>query len=238
MNVKTLRSSDRAITTNSEFTISHSFNYGNHFNPLRERFGVLRVLNVVNLSSHCKLSQRDHKNIEILILPIYGEIEYNDTSGLKYVIDKNEALLISTGSLTTYRLGNATDTPAEFIEIWIFAGIKNTSPSVTKLNTNLLSNDGLQLVAAGESINNNLILNQDAYIWKCSVIKGRSISYKLMSKKNILLLYVINGIISIESDNIYIANEKDSFELTGINSDITVTALESSDLILVEVPVD
>jgi quercetin 2,3-dioxygenase len=233
MKINIVRSEERKVSEFSDVLIKHSFNYGQFFNPLREKFGVLRVLNDEWLSPGYCFNERFHKHIEVLILPLSGIITCNDKEGRSGSADSEGALLISTGSGLSYTVCNSSSqNSAEAIEIWIFAH-KNDRPTG---------------ITEAKAVS-DLRLNQNAFIWRLEFGEKESVNYKLKLPGNILLLFVIKGEVTVEKDvtvgkdatvgkNVIKAFERDSVEITEVDSDVEIKAVKGSELIIIEVPVN
>ncbi len=254
MKINIHRSEERKVSEFKEVVIKHSFNYGSFFNPLREKFGVLRVLNDERLEPGFCFNERFHKHIEVLILPLNGSISCKDSTGRIGNADSEGALLISTGSGLSYTVCNSSpQESAEVIEIWIFAHKNDGLSGISEMETSKQNRIGkLQLIAterktvAGERLFQNvtgeksdagLLLNQNALVWRVDIGENESVNYNLKVSGNVLLLFIVKGEVMVGKDAIK-ANERDSVELTEVDSDVYIMAVKESELIIIEVPVD
>ncbi len=251
------KSQERKVSELNDAIIRHSFNYGQFFNPLREKFGVLRVLNDELLSPGYCSNERFHKFIEVLVLPLKGSISCTDATGSRGNADAGSALLISTGSGLSYSICNPSpDESAEVIEIWIFAHKNDRPTGIIELKTSKQNRTGkMQLIASGEKTDKEgagltfahnalevnaapgLRLNQNALVWRVELGENESIGYSLKVPGNILLLFIIKGAVLI-NDTAEIVHEGDSVELNDIDSEVRIKATGDAELLIIEVPED
>ncbi len=64
----------------------HTFSFANYHNPERMRFGVLRVLNDDRVAPGMGFAKHPHDNMEIISIPLEGDLEHNDSMGNTTVI--------------------------------------------------------------------------------------------------------------------------------------------------------
>ena len=66
----------------------HTFSFANYYNPQRIHFGALRVLNDDKVSAGMGFGKHPHDNMEIISIPLSGELEHKDSMGNVAVIKK------------------------------------------------------------------------------------------------------------------------------------------------------
>ena len=64
----------------------HTFSFANYYNPERVNFGALRVLNDDTVDAGMGFGTHPHKNMEIVSIPLAGELEHKDSMGNVTVI--------------------------------------------------------------------------------------------------------------------------------------------------------
>lgn len=76
----------------------HSFSFANYYNPERMNFGALRVLNDDTVSGGRGFGSHPHDNMEIVSIPLQGDLQHEDNLGNVAVIRKGDVQLISAGT--------------------------------------------------------------------------------------------------------------------------------------------
>ena len=76
----------------------HTFSFANYYNPQRIHFGALRVLNDNKVSAEIGFGKHPHDNMEIISIPLSGELEHKDSMGNVAVIKAGEVQVMSAGS--------------------------------------------------------------------------------------------------------------------------------------------
>jgi len=66
----------------------HTFSFANYQNRERSNLGVLRVLNDDTVSQGMGFGTHPHKNMEIISIPLEGDLEHKDSMGTTAVIKK------------------------------------------------------------------------------------------------------------------------------------------------------
>src|SRR5680860_573332 len=76
----------------------HSFSFAGYYNPERMGFGVLRVLNDDEVAPGMGFSTHSHSNMEIISLPLEGDLEHKDSIGNITVIREGDIQVMSAGT--------------------------------------------------------------------------------------------------------------------------------------------
>lgn len=76
----------------------HSFSFGNYSDPTRVHFGALRVLNDDKVAGGMGFGEHPHDNMEIISIPLSGDLEHKDSIGSKAVIRQNDVQIMSAGT--------------------------------------------------------------------------------------------------------------------------------------------
>ena len=66
----------------------HTFSFANYYDANRMHFGVLRVLNDDTVSAGMGFGTHSHNNMEIISIPVEGDLEHKDSMGNTNVIRK------------------------------------------------------------------------------------------------------------------------------------------------------
>ena len=77
---------------------SHTFSFANYRNPERMNFGVLRVLNDDVVAPARGFARHPHDNMEIISIPLEGDLEHQDSMGNTAVIKEGDVQVMSAGT--------------------------------------------------------------------------------------------------------------------------------------------
>ncbi|WP_317128990.1 pirin family protein [Mangrovivirga cuniculi] len=107
----------------------HSFSFANYYNPERMHFGVLRVLNDDTVAPAMGFGKHPHDNMEIISIPLSGDLEHADNMGNKQVIKEGDVQVMSAGTGIMHSEKNKNnDQEVKFLQIWVFPNKKDVEP--------------------------------------------------------------------------------------------------------------
>ncbi|MGZ8550209.1 MAG: pirin family protein, partial [Chitinophagaceae bacterium] len=76
----------------------HSFSFASYHDPEKVHFGVLRVLNDDTVAGGMGFGTHPHDNMEIITIPLSGQLEHKDSMGNTGIIRKGEVQVMSAGT--------------------------------------------------------------------------------------------------------------------------------------------
>ena len=113
----------------------HSFSFAGYHDPERIHFGALRVLNDDIVAGGMGFGTHPHDNMEIITIPLSGQLEHKDSMGNTGVISNGEVQVMSAGTGIQHSEKNKNaDRPVNLLQIWVFPDTKNVSPGMIKKN--------------------------------------------------------------------------------------------------------
>lgn len=113
----------------------HSFSFANYHNPGRMNFGVLRVLNDDIVAGGAGFGRHPHNNMEIISLPLQGDLEHEDSMGNKAIIKQGDVQVMSAGTGVYHSERNPNkEKPVSFLQIWLLPNKKNVSPRYDQIS--------------------------------------------------------------------------------------------------------
>jgi len=80
----------------------HTFSFANYHNPERMGFGMLRVINDDVVQPGMGFGTHPHRNMEIISIPLVGELRHQDSMGNTQHIKAGEVQIMSAGTGLTH----------------------------------------------------------------------------------------------------------------------------------------
>ena len=212
----------------------HSFSFANYHNPERMNFGVLRVLNDDTVSGGKGFGTHPHDNMEIISIPLEGDLEHQDNMGNQTVIKQGDVQILSAGTGIMHSEHNKNkDEQVKFLQIWIFPNKKNLAPRYDQVSVrDLQKKNELYQVLSPNADDAGVWVNQDAWFYMGDLDKGISQDYKIHKEGNGVYVFVLEGDVSINDQKL---NKRDGFGIWEINK-FNVTANSNAKVLLMEVP--
>lgn len=213
----------------------HSFSFANYYNPDRMNFGVLRVLNDDVIAAGRGFATHPHDNMEIVTIPLYGDLEHKDSMGNGSVIRQYDLQHMSAGTGITHSEFNPNkDKETRSLQIWLFpkeAGIvpkyhqQSFQPEKRK--------NRLQCVVSPDPARyGGIYVHQHAWFSMGNLKKGFKTTYKINRQGNGVYAFIIEGDVSINGQKL---NRRDGFGIWNI-AELNITADSDAEILLMDVP--
>jgi quercetin 2,3-dioxygenase len=213
----------------------HTFSFGSYYNPEAMNFGVLRVLNDDVVSGGMGFGRHPHDNMEIISIPLEGDLEHRDSMGNVAVIRKGDIQAMSAGTGIYHSEENANaDQPAKFLQIWIYPNQKNVTPRYDQITLNLQDrHNRLQQVLSPNADDEGIWVYQNAWFHMGNLDKGISTEYHIKGgSQNGVYVFVLKGDVQINNQ---LLNNRDGLGVWDTES-ISITANSDAEILLMEVP--
>ena len=212
----------------------HSFSFANYHNPERMNFGVLRVLNDDVVSAGMGFGTHPHQNMEIISIPLEGDLEHKDSMGNLSVIREGDIQILSAGTGISHSEYNKNkEEQVKFLQIWIFPNKRDLAPRYDQISIrDLQKKNEFYQVLSPNSDDEGVWINQDAWFSIGEFDKGVSAEYKLHKKNNGVYIFVLEGSVSVDSHQL---GKRDGFGVWEIEK-LEVIADSNTKLLLMEVP--
>ena len=228
--------SERGHANHDWLETYHSFSFATYFNPAREQFGSLRVLNDDTIAGGTGFDLHPHNNMEIITIILEGELEHRDSMGNTQVIKPGEVQVMTAGTGIFHAEYNHSETePVKLFQLWIFPRQKGLKPRYDQKFYNELL-DGNKLVALVTPDNypqdDTLWIHQDAYISTIRLQKASEFAYQVRIPGNGIFVFVIEGKIALNEYNLAARDAAGITETTSVE----IQATENSRLLFIEVP--
>ena len=212
----------------------HTFSFAGYYDPQRMHFGVLRVLNDDSVAPGMGFGRHPHDNMEIISIPLEGDLEHQDNMGTKQVIRKGDVQVMSAGTGIEHSEKNKNnDQQVKFLQIWVFPNKKNVSPRYDqKTFTEEEKKNKLVTIVSplgnGEGVN----IHQDAWFSLGQLDKEIQLSYTLKNKDHGVYAFLLEGDVTI---NDIVLNRRDGLGIYEVE-ELNIKANSNAELLLMEVP--
>ncbi len=213
----------------------HTFSFADYHDPERMRFGVLRVLNDDIVSPGMGFGKHPHDNMEIISIPLEGDLEHKDSMGNVTVINHGDIQVMSAGTGIYHSEYNKNkDKPVKFLQIWVFPDKKDVTPRYDQitLNTNDRLNR-LQQVVSPNPDDEGVWIYQNAWFHLGKFDEGFASEYEIKRKGNGVYAFVIKGSFSIEGKTL---NERDGMGIWDTDKINLVAESQDAEVLLMDVP--
>jgi quercetin 2,3-dioxygenase len=178
MNVTVQRPHDRFVTDIGWLDSKHSFNFGNHWSPEHQGFGLLLVNNDDIVAPGQGFGTHGHRDMEIVTWVLSGRLEHRDSEGNHGVLYPGLAQRMSAGRGIRHSEMNASpDEPVHFIQMWVPPDTNGIQPGYEQLDINeQLAAGGLAPIASGQGHEHAIRIHQrDAVLWGARLAAGESV---------------------------------------------------------------
>ena len=212
----------------------HTFSFANYHNPDRMHFGALRVLNDDTVEAGKGFGTHPHDNIEIISIPLEGDLEHKDSMGNVSVIRHGDIQVMSAGTGIFHSEYNKNkDQRVKFLQIWVFPNKKNVTPRYDQITLNLDDrHNKLQQVLSPNPDDEGVWIHQNAWFHLGKFDKGVSAEYKIKAAGNGVYAFILSGDITINSQAL---SSRDGFGISNVDQ-LTISADTEAEVLLMEVP--
>jgi redox-sensitive bicupin YhaK (pirin superfamily) len=214
----------------------HTFSFANYYNPERMHFGMLRVLNDDRVTGGMGFGRHPHDNMEIISIPLEGDLEHKDSMGNTAVIRQGDVQVMSAGTGIFHSEKNKnTDQEVKFLQIWMFPNKKNVEPRYDQitLDPGKLKNQLHQVLSPNPN-DEGVWVHQNAWFHMGEMEKGKQLSYKLKAQENGVYTFILEGDVTVNGQTL---NKRDGFGVWDTDK-IELTADSHSKVLLMEVPMN
>ena len=213
----------------------HTFSFANYHNPQRMNFGVLRVLNDDRVDGGMGFGKHPHDNMEIISIPLEGDLEHQDSMGNTTVIKKGDIQAMSAGTGIFHSEKNKNnDQPTKFLQIWIYPNQKIVTPRYDQISLDVNDRrNKLQQILSPNADDAGVWIHQDAWFHLGTFDKDFSTDYQIKKSGNGVFAFVLKGDFTIGDVTL---NERDGLGIWNTDSFKITANSEAAEILLMEVP--
>jgi quercetin 2,3-dioxygenase len=213
----------------------HTFSFAGYHNPERVHFGALRVLNDDTVAAGMGFGKHPHDNMEIISIPLEGDLEHSDSMGTTAVIRQGDVQVMSAGTGINHSEKNKnSDKQVKFLQIWVFPNKKNVQPRYDQksISAEEKQNKLATVVSPIGTSDGGVQVHQDAWFHMSILDAGKELTYEVKKKGNSVYAFVLEGDLKVGETELH---RRDGLGISGSES-FTIHAIAPSEILLMEVP--
>lgn len=213
----------------------HTFSFADYYNPQRIHFGALRVLNDDSVAGGEGFGSHPHDNMEIVSIPLSGELRHEDSMGHGEVLRPGEIQVMSAGTgIVHSEFNNLPDREVKFLQIWIFPDRDGLTPRYEQIRLAKAEPDRLRPIVApkGEGGEHVGWIHQKAWLSTLDLTSGAETDYELHGANHGVYLFMLEGVVEAAGETLRM---RDGMGIRRTER-VALRGIENSHLLLIEVP--
>lgn len=228
------KSKERGHANHGWLDTYFSFSFSDYYNPLRMNFGTLRVLNEDRIHFSTGFGKHAHDNMEIITIPLEGEISHEDTTGGKGIIHPGEVQVMSAGrGITHSEFNNSKKEECHLLQIWVLPNEANLKPRYAQKNFNWMNiQNQLVPIVSGNIDPSLLTIRQNVWFSLGNFAAKKILHYTPKIVGNGIFVFVIEGNLEILNQEL---ESGDSIEIEDL-MEFTVHFHTNCKILIMEVP--
>lgn len=215
----------------------HSFSFGHFYDPQKVHFGALRVLNDDTVAAGRGFGGHPHDNMEIISIPLEGDLEHKDSMGNVTVIRNGDIQVMSAGTGITHSEYNKNqDKLVKFLQIWVIPNKRNVAPRYDQISLNPEDRKNkLQQILSPNADDEGVWIHQDAYFHLGTFDENVETVYQLKNKSNGVYAFVIYGSFQVDGKEL---SERDALGIVDAENFEIKALSPNAEILLMEVPMN
>ncbi len=212
----------------------HTFSFASYYHPERMHFGALRVLNDDRVAPGKGFGTHPHDNMEIISIPLKGDLEHKDSMGNTAVIREGEVQVMSAGTgIYHSEFNKNTDREVRFLQIWVFPDKKNVVPRYDLVSTkDIQKKNTFYQILSPDPDDQGVWIHQQAWFHLGDFESGNTDSYLLRKNGNGIYVFVLEGEVEILGQRL---GRRDGFGAWDLGK-FDLKSLTDAKVLLMEVP--
>jgi redox-sensitive bicupin YhaK (pirin superfamily) len=213
----------------------HTFSFANYYNPDRVHFGALRVLNDDTVAAGMGFGTHPHDNMEIISIPLEGDLEHRDSMGTAAVIKHGDVQVMSAGTGVQHsEMNKNKDKAVKFLQIWVIPKQEDVIPRYGQITLNIADRrNKLQQIVSPDKKDGDTWVNQDAWFSMGNFDKGQKVDYTLKKKGNGVYAFILEGDFTIAGEKL---NRRDGIGISDTDKISIEANSDKAEILLMEVP--
>ena len=227
------KANERGHASHGWLNTWHSFSFADFYDPKKVHFGALRVLNDDYIKAGYGFPKHPHDNMEIVTIPLYGDLEHKDSTGQHGIIRQNDVQIMSAGKGIQHSEMNPNrDKDVNLLQIWVFPKQEDIEPRYEQKTFRPEDRKNkIQTVVAPDD-QQAVWINQDAWFSLVNAGKGFSTAYEVKKQGNGVYVFVIGGTVNINGTQL---DQRDALGIWDTGR-LDIAADTDAELLLIDVP--
>lgn len=232
-----LKAGSRGLANHGWLVSRHTFSFANYYDPDRINFGVLRVLNDDFVAAGKGFGTHPHDNMEIISIPLEGDLEHRDSMGNVAVISKGDVQVMSAGTGITHSEYNKnSDRPVKFLQIWLFPKSLNVKPRYNQITLKTEDRQNkLQQILSPDPQDAGVWIHQDAWFYMGNFDEGIETKYQIRKSGNGVYAFVLKGSYIIDGTEL---SERDGLGISDADAVDIKSGQAGSEILLMDIPMN
>jgi redox-sensitive bicupin YhaK (pirin superfamily) len=212
----------------------HSFSFAHYYNPDRMHFGVLRVLNDDTVAAGMGFGTHPHDNMEIISIPLAGNLEHKDSMGNVAVIRNGDVQVMSAGiGIQHSEYNKSSSELVKFLQIWVFPNQRNVKPRYDQLSLNSKDRKNrLQQIVSPNPDDEGVWIYQNAWFHLADFDAGFEQSYHTKQAGNGVYVFVLSGELNVNGQSLQMRDGLGVWD----TPELVFTATQNSEFLVMDVP--
>ena len=214
----------------------HTFSFGHYFDPERTHFGELRVLNDDTVAEGMGFGTHPHDNMEIISIPLMGDLEHQDSMGNKTVIKHGDVQVMSAGTGIQHSEYNKNkDQEVKFLQIWVIPNKRGVTPRYDQITLDIKDRENkFQQVLSPNADDEGVWIHQDAWFHMGNFEAGKTANYSIKKSGNGVYAFILSGAVTINGEAL---SNRDGMGIENAE-ELTILANTNAEILLMEVPMN
>lgn len=233
--MKTLlhKASERGHANHGWLDSYHSFSFARYYDPSKIHFGALRVLNDDTVKPGFGFSKHPHDNMEIVSIPLSGDLEHQDTTGRHKIIREGDVQIMNAGRGIMHSEMNANkDREVKFLQVWVFPKIRDIEPRYDQKSFSKEQWKNTLLTVVAPDDEQAVWINQDAWFSLGKFDQGAVTSYAIRKNDNGVYFFILEGNVTVNGQQL---GRRDGFGVWETEK-VDIEANTNAEILLIDVP--
>jgi len=215
MAINIRKSSDRGQFDFNWLQTSHTFSFGDYYDPRFMGFRSLRVINEDFIQAGKGFPTHSHRDMEIVSYVVSGALAHKDSMGNGSTILPGDVQFMSAGSGVSHsEYNHSTEGSTHLLQIWILPKHQGSKPRYDQKQFSREEKlNQLCRVVSGSENGKAIVIDQDADIFASILESGKKLEHPV-AKGRAVYLQLIKGELELSTqklsagDGVFILDEE------------------------------
>ncbi len=211
----------------------HSFSFGSYYDSHKVHFGALRVLNDDTVKGGFGFSKHPHDNMEIVSIPLSGDLEHRDSTGRHEIIRQNDVQIMSAGTGIVHSEMNANkNKEVKFLQIWVLPKKLNIEPYYEQKTFNPEDRQNKIVTVVAPDNKKAVHVNQDAWFSMGRFDNSFETTYSIKKKENGVYAFILEGDVIINGQAL---NTRDALGVWDTDT-LSLKVNSKAEILFIDIP--